>query len=300
VRLTATFALILGLVGSFTAVPASASPAFIQCGGGRGWTGCDKGNRVTIAGTASGEPRERNAHAPDANSVRYVACGSAVPGDLNVADSTFAAADCRLAPPACASAAAHDGAPRTAELILRRQPDGSWRYGGWTCVVTGPPQVTAAMVRERVSRLIPAAAIGLAPEQTTLVNIETVMWVDAPRQRTLPAITILGRSVRITIRLAQVSWNFGDGERDTSPTAGKAYDGRTDPCDARLCPSYYGHLYVHTGMMQISATATWTATFTVGTGRPVTIPGTVTGPTATAPIHVKQARGVLVPNPGEH
>ena len=145
-------------------------------------------------------------------------------------------------------------------------------------LVYGPPQVTAALVRERVSRLIPDAAIGLAPERATLVNIETVMWVAAPKQRTLPTITILGRNVHITIRLAQVSWNFGDGERDTSPTAGKAYDQHRDPCDAKLCPSYYGHLYVHTGIVQISATATWTATFTVGTGRPVTIPGTVPQP----------------------
>ncbi len=276
------------------------SPVELDCSKTHTFNGCAGTGTITVSGTDRSSSEVHKAHSSTADPVRYVACRSGVPGNLSVADTTSRAADCRLAPSACASITAHDGAPRTAELILRRQPDGSWRYGGWTCVVTGPPQVTAALVRERVSRLIPDAAIGLAPEQTTLVNIETVMWVAAPKQRTLPTITILGRNVHITIRLAQVSWNFGDGERDTSPTAGKAYDQRRDPCDAKLCPSYYGHLYVHTGIVQISATATWTATFTVGTGRPVTIPGTVPGPTATAPIHVKQARGVLVPNPGEH
>ena len=64
--------------------------------------------------------------------------------------------------------------------------------------------VANAMVRDEASRLIPQAAIGLAPEQATLVNIETVMWVDAASPHPLPAVTILGRGVRITIRLAHV------------------------------------------------------------------------------------------------
>ena len=152
------------------------------------------------------------------------------------------------------------------------------------------------MVRARATRLIPRAAIGVAPEQATLVNIETVMWVDAPRRRTLPTVTILGRDVHITIRLAHVTWDFGDGRSRTTNSAGTPYD---RPCDTKMCPGYFGHVYRHTGRRQITATATWTASFTVGGGRPVAIPGTVAGPTAGADIHVKEARGVLVPNPGE-
>ena len=44
----------------------------------------------------------------------------------------------------------------------------------------------------------------------------------------------------------------------------------------------------------------WWASFTVGAGPPVTIPGSVAGPTATATIKVKEARAVLIPNPGDH
>jgi hypothetical protein len=49
--------------------------------------------------------------------------------------------------------------------------------------------------------------------------------------------------------------------------------------------------------MTVTAQAGWVASFAVDGGPAVTIPGTVTGPVATAALQVKQARGVLVPNP---
>ena len=48
-------------------------------------------------------------------------------------------------------------------MIVRR-PWG-WGYDSTVCTVTGPPQVTPAMVRDRVVRLVPSASIGLAPRR---------------------------------------------------------------------------------------------------------------------------------------
>ena len=63
------------------------------------------------------------------------------------------------------------------------------------------------------------------------------------------------------------------------------------------CPDYFGHTYRGTGPVTVAATAYWQASFTVGRGGVVDIPGTVAGPTGTAELAVKQARSVLVPNP---
>jgi hypothetical protein len=153
------------------------------------------------------------------------------------------------------------------------------------------------MVRARVVRLVPSAVIGLAPQQATLVNIETVMWVDAPDTRTLAPITILGQRVIVRLEVDHVAWNFGDGNTGTSNGPGKPYDEQHDACRAVRCPDYFGHIYRDTGRVTVAATAYWQASFTVDGGSSVDIPGTVAGPTASAALAVKQARAVLVPNP---
>jgi hypothetical protein len=183
---------------------------------------------------------------------------------------------------------------------LVRQLDGTWQYGGAACRQVGPAQVTAAMVREQIARLVPGAAIGTAPRRATLVNIQTIMWVDTSTRRTLAPVTILGRRVLVTLRFDHVDWDFGDEHSDSATTPGKPYDKTNDPCKAVECPSYYGHTYGATGPMTVTATASWVASFTVDSGRAVTLPGTVAGPVATAAVRVRQARGVLVPDPPDH
>jgi len=153
------------------------------------------------------------------------------------------------------------------------------------------------MVRQQVIRLVPSAAIGVAPRQSTLVNIQTITWVNASPQRTLAPLTLLGRRVVVTLHLEHVDWDFGDGETDSAAAAGKAYDGVNNPCKTVACPGYYGHTYLLTGSMTVSAAVSWVASFSVDGGASLTIPGTVTGPAATTALRVKQARGVLVPDP---
>ncbi len=153
-------------------------------------------------------------------------------------------------------------------------------------------------MRAQAVRLIPSAAIGLAPHGTTLVNIQTIMWVDAPKTRALPNVRILGQDVAITITFDHVDWSFGDEKTDTQDNPGSAYDEANHPCKTRLCPGYYGHVYLDRGPVQVRATASWQASFQVGGGPVVHIPGAIAGPTATGDLAVKEARGVLIPNPG--
>jgi len=170
------------------------------------------------------------------------------------------------------------------------------RSGGYVWRPPAKPAVTAAMVRARAVRMIPPAALGLAPKRSTLVNIETVMWVEAPDAQTLPTVRILGQQVAIRLSFAHVYYDFGDGQHADGP-AGKRYDEQAAPCRTRLCPDYYGHVYTHTGRVTVRATAYWAATFTVDGGHTQQIPGTVPGPQATATLEVKQARSVLTANP---
>ena len=183
---------------------------------------------------------------------------------------------------------------------MQKQPDGTWTLNGQVCTQPAKPVVTAAMVRDRVVRLIPSAALGLAPHDSTLVNIQTIMWVDAPKTQPLPPLTILGQRVTVTLTLSDVTWSFGDGQTTSTNTPGKAYDTAHDPCHTATCPGYFGHTYRTSGTDTIRATAAWTARFAVDGGNAATIPGTVAGPTATTTVAVKQARSVLVPNPGQH
>jgi hypothetical protein len=105
--------------------------------------------------------------------------------------------------------------------------------------------------------------------------------------------------VALRIHLSEARWDFGDGTTDSSPDPGKPYDDARDPCRTKQCPDYYGHTYTKTGRRTIVLTLGWHAQYNPGGGW-IDIPGTLTGPSARQSLTVKQARAVLVPNPGEH
>jgi hypothetical protein len=116
----------------------------------------------------------------------------------------------------------------------------------------------------------------------------------------LAPVRLLGRRVVVSLTLDHVDWGFGDGGSVHAGSAGRAYDAKADPCRAVQCPHYFGHTYRVTGPVTVSATAFWRAGFTVDGGAVIAIPGTVAGPIARAALRVREARAVLVPNPGPH
>lgn len=194
--------------------------------------------------------------------------------------------------------------------FLQQGPSGTWELNGFDCnVVPGtgpppPPQVTPFDAYAAVLRLVPSPAIGAAPGKgRTLVNMQTIFWVNSAADQSLGPVTLLGHQVGLRIHATATAWAFGDGITDTSAGLGRPYTA-ADGCGDAICAGYFGHTYASTGAMRISATVTWAGEFSVdggpwrGIANPATGANTVDGPAATRPIAVIQARGVLVQDPG--
>jgi len=153
------------------------------------------------------------------------------------------------------------------------------------------------MARAEAEKLLPHPQIGTAPAGgVSLVNIETVLWVDTKPDLTLGTVTLLGYRVTLRAHLERVDWSFGDQASATTAGPGKAYT-KSDPCKTADCPDYFGHVYRQTGHLTIGAQLTWTGEFQVDGGAWQEIAGTVTAPATGRPIHIREARGVLVDNP---
>jgi hypothetical protein len=284
-----------------------------QCGKYGDLTACDDSNRSAVnigGGKSNAEPPPKSGdngasgRAVDPpGTVRLVACGPNAQARLAALGDPNAALDARgecASTPDCARTAELAGVPHQQYVRVVKQPDGTWSTTGSECDQVSnapPPTVTPLMVWQQAQRLIPTAQIGLAPRDDTLVNMETIMWVATPQQRTLPTVSILGRPVTVHISVDHVSWDFGDGHAGTTNGPGRAYDPEHDPCRTAQCADYDGHTYTTTGDLTVTATVTWNATFQVGGGPATAIPGTLDGPPSTAALLVREARSVLVADP---
>ena len=195
----------------------------------------------------------------------------------------------------------------TTLAFLHQDPGGPWVLDGMNCnavAATAPPAtVTPFDAYAQVTKLVPSPAIGAAPGKgTTLVNIQTIFWLNTPADRSLGTVTLLGHRVGLRIHAQSVAWDFGDGQTDDHGELGQPYNA-SDACATAQCPGYYGHTFSATGAVTVTASVTWAGQFSVdgGAWQDVTNPAnganTVAGPAATTPVQVMQARGVLVPDP---
>ena len=227
--------------------------------------------------------------------MRTIDCG--VPA---AAGSTLATPDdvCRTTKNLCAVAPGTPIPPNiTTTVTQQQQPDGTWRQLSVNCAATagtaGPPPVTAAAVRQEVIRLLAPVPVGVAPRDgPTLVNMQTVFWADTAADRDLAQVTILGQQVAIRIHFARMDWDFGDGATGSAATPGAAYvDG---VCSTAQCPGFFGHVYAVRSHVTATVAVSWTAEFAVAGAGWEPIPGSVTGPAASHPVTVVEARSVLV------
>lgn len=184
----------------------------------------------------------------------------------------------------------------TTSVTIRQNPDGTWTQIGYNCAATSTaPQLTAQMVRQQVEKLLPRPHLGIAPPGgTTLVNMQTLLWVDTPTDQPLGTVTLLGHRVALRIHINQVDWDFGDGTTETTAGPQRRYD-PADGCHTATCPGYWGHTYTRTGAVTVAATLTWTGQYQVDNGPSQRITGTVTAPATSTPLTIRQARGILVP-----
>ncbi|SDJ06022.1 hypothetical protein SAMN05444157_1524 [Frankineae bacterium MT45] len=229
-------------------------------------------------------------------------------GSVGVADTptTIAQHGCEVAGTCVTNDPAHPQKAVVTYTRLTSPPNAPWGYAGMRCVpvtaaAPATPQVTAAMVRAAVTKLLPTAPLGVTPAGgQTLVNMQTIFWLDTPAQRTLADVTLLGHQVRITIRLHDVAWDFGDGNQVTATSAGRPYTS-ADRCSTPDCPGFFGHTYTQTTPVghtdSITATPTWSASYTVDNGPANAIPGTIVAKPTRTTITIAQQRGRLVPEP---
>lgn len=167
-------------------------------------------------------------------------------------------------------------------------------------LVNAAPQVTPVVAMAQVRKLVPHPAIGIAPPGgRSLVNIQTLLWVDAAADQSLGTVTLLGHRVGLRIHVQRVDWDFGDGQTETTAEPGRKYD-PGDPCSTVTCRGYWGHVYTTTGAMTVFAQVTWSGEFRVGAGAWTPIAGAVTGPSVATGLTIRQARGVLVPDMVSH
>jgi hypothetical protein len=157
--------------------------------------------------------------------------------------------------------------------------------------------VTPELARAQAEKLLPHPRIGTAPAGgVTLVNIETVLWVDTPPDLTLGTVRLLGYRITLRAHVDRVDWDFGDHTTDTTAGPGRAYS-PAHSCSTAQCPDYFGHTYRRTGQLTVGAQLSWSGQFRVDGGPWQDIPGTVTVAATGTALHVKEARGVLVDNP---
>jgi hypothetical protein len=150
------------------------------------------------------------------------------------------------------------------------------------------PQVdSAVLARSARSKLaLPVPAIRTNPDASKtnlLVTVPVWLWVDSSSwgARSTTA-SVPGMSVAATATATKVVWQLGDA---TSITCGQGtvWTAGTDPTKASpTC----GHTYLKPGNITLSATVTWTVTWTGG-GQSGTVPDLTT--TAQTNLHVAEA-----------
>ena len=189
------------------------------------------------------------------------------------------------------------------DLVTQVQDgQGDWTTAATTCAAGGgaaPDPGLAVAVRDAFTKLVPQVGIGRAGQEgVSLVNVETLYWLDTPVTVDLGAAVLLGQRVDLLATVTSVRWDFGDGQSGTSQGPGRAFTS-ADLCGTPSCPGWFGHTYTVTTTqpLTVTATATWSGRYSVAGGPFAAIAGTVTAPVVTLPMQVRQAQSVLVPNP---
>ena len=144
------------------------------------------------------------------------------------------------------------------------------------------PALTAGRVLQAFQRIpLPHLRSVTQPDEKTLVNFDTIFYVDADQfQRTL---TLLGRHVTLAITPSTFTWHHGDGTSAVTSAPGAPYPSKDVVHRYQKAHRTVAH----------SVTIVWTARYRVGNGPWRDVPGSVstTGP-ATA-LRIAEAAPVL-------
>ena len=144
------------------------------------------------------------------------------------------------------------------------------------------PALTAGRVLQAFQRIpLPHLRSVTQPDNKTLVNFDTIFYVDADQfQRTL---TLLGRRVTLAITPSSFTWNHGDGTSSVTSTPGAPYPSKD---------VVYRYQEAHRTVAH-SVTIVWTARYRVGNGPWQDVPGSVNTTGPATDLRIAEATPVL-------
>jgi hypothetical protein len=147
---------------------------------------------------------------------------------------------------------------------------------------TAAPALTAGRVLQAFQRIpLPHLRSVTQPDEKTLVNFETIFYVDADQfQRTL---TLLGRRVTLAITPSTFTWHHGDGTTAVTGDPGAPYPSKD---------VIYRYQKAHRTVAH-SVTIVWTARYRVGNGPWQVVPGSVSTTGPTTDLRIAEATPVL-------
>lgn len=148
--------------------------------------------------------------------------------------------------------------------------------------------VTGLLVLQALYRIpLPESRLVLDPERKTLVNFDTIFSTRA--NGFVRSVTLLGQPVTLDITPSRFTWDHGDQTALVTDFPGLSWR-RSVPVESGR---YLTHQYLHAGIVKPSVHTTWSATYRVGNGPWLTVPGTITITGDPVPLHVLEAPPVL-------
>ncbi len=144
------------------------------------------------------------------------------------------------------------------------------------------PALTAGRVLQAFQRIpLPHLRSRTQPDNRTLVNFDTIFYVDAEQfQRT---ITLLGRRVTLAITPSSFTWDHGDGTSSVTSDPGARYPSKDVVYRYQKAHRTFAH----------SVTIVWTARYRVGNGPWQPVPGSVTTTGPSTDLRIAEATPVL-------
>jgi len=163
--------------------------------------------------------------------------------------------------------------------------DGVWYPLGLRCSAQPPgalPTVTPGLVANAFQRIpLPALRAITQPADKTLINFDTIFYVDAqPLHRTL---NLLGQRVELEITPSTFRWVHGDGTTSVTSTPGAPYPAKD---------VVYRYQQAHVTVNQ-HVEVVWTARWSLNGGPYQDVDGTVTTVGPDTPLRIAEATPAL-------
>ena len=154
----------------------------------------------------------------------------------------------------------------------------------WSCLAPGERPISTEelgqLVNVRVKEIAPQAHLKFQPAAGAVTQIPTIFASGQPDHIDRDD-SMAGFNVRFHATPTWI-WNWGDGESTTTGKPGGAYPDMS-----------VTHTYKRAGTVRVVLESRWAAQFWVAGAGPFSVSGPPVTQTATAALHVRQARAVL-------